>query len=116
MAAERKPDLDGLTGALAIPRKNGELVFAAPWQARAFGMAVGLHQEGLFEWEDFRSRLIAEVGDTHPEDAGADASSLYYRQWLRALERLLVDKGVLSAGDLHDRAAEFASGKRDEVF
>ena len=110
MADQRKPDLDGLTGAAAIPRKNGELVFAAPWQARAFGMVIGLHEQGLFDWEEFRSRLIAEVGS---EEAGSDPAALYYGQWLRALERLLVDKGLVSPGQLGKRAAEFESGERE---
>ncbi len=93
MSGGRKPDLEGL------PRKNGELVFEAPWQARAFGMAIDLHRRGLFEWEEFRTRLIDAVA-TEGGDGGADASSLYYGQWLRALERLLLDKGILSEGDL----------------
>ena len=29
-----------LDGVAALPRKNGELVFEAPWQGRAFGLAV----------------------------------------------------------------------------
>ncbi len=98
MTGGRKPDLEGL------PRKNGELVFEAPWQARAFGMAIELHRRGLFEWEEFRTRLIDAVA------SGGDG--VYYGQWLRALERLLLDKGVFSEGDLRARAEEFASGER----
>jgi hypothetical protein len=38
-------DVNAMTGAEALPRSNGELVFEEPWQARAFGVAVGLIQE-----------------------------------------------------------------------
>ena len=48
-----KLDVDGPA---APPRSNGELVFAAPWQARAFGICVAvLEREGL-GWDDFRER------------------------------------------------------------
>ena len=30
------PEVTGMTGAAALPRRNGELVFEAPWQGRAF--------------------------------------------------------------------------------
>ena len=53
----------GLEGAAAIPRSNGEPLFSAPWQSRAFGMAMTLSEQGAFEWEDFRARLIAEIAD-----------------------------------------------------
>ena len=48
-------------GPEAPPRRNGELVFEAPWESRAFGMAVALCEQGLFEWEEFRRCLIAEI-------------------------------------------------------
>ena len=42
-----------LRGDLALPRANGELVFAQPWQARAFGIAVALNESGAYPWRDF---------------------------------------------------------------
>ena len=48
-----------LDGSLtAPPRLNGELVFEAPWQSRAFGVTADLVESGCFSWEDFRIRLI----------------------------------------------------------
>ena len=38
-----------IEGPAAPPRSNGELVFAAPWESRAFGLAMALHDGGLFE-------------------------------------------------------------------
>jgi nitrile hydratase accessory protein len=107
--------LDRLTGDASVPRKNGELVFEEPWQSRAFGLAVGLAERGVFEWEEFRSRLIAAIRDGETDPAASPAT-LYYRQWLAALETLLVDKGLVHARDVAARAAEFAAGDRDEVF
>ena len=36
------PRIANLDRSAALPRKNGELVFQAPWEGRAFGMAVVL--------------------------------------------------------------------------
>jgi nitrile hydratase accessory protein len=102
-----------ISGPAAIPRRNGEPVFNEPWESRVFGAAVALCERGLFEWDEFRERLIAEVAAA---DAGRDASaqpSLYYERFLSALERLLIDKGICAkeeierheiaeAGDEHD--------------
>ena len=60
-------------GPAAPPRDNGELVFAAPWESRAFGLALALTETGLIDWEDFRQALIREIGDweaAHPSGEG----------------------------------------------
>ena len=44
----------GLSPALAPPMANGELLFEAPWQARVFGMARALSEQGLYTWDEFR--------------------------------------------------------------
>ena len=92
------------TGPAAPPRDNGELVFAAPWESQAFGVAMALHEVGAFDWEDFRQQLIAEIGDWEAA-AGRDREDWsYYRCWLRALERLLTDRGLVAGEDLRARA------------
>ncbi len=85
----------------AIPRRNGEPVFNEPWESRAFGMAVGLCERGFYDWDEFRERLIAEISaaDRRGENSG------YYERFLRALERLLVEKHVCDAADIELRAA-----------
>ena len=108
--------IQGLTGSAAVPRKNGELVFDAPWQGRAFGMAVGLAERGLFRWDDFRDRLIEQIAATQSDAADESPATVYYRQWLAALEAVLGEKGLLSDLDVNARTEQFASGERDEVF
>lgn len=65
------------------PRKNGELVFDEPWQARAFGLAVTLADRGPFDWEGFRRQLISSVSATPTRP--------YWESWLAALESWLVE-------------------------
>jgi nitrile hydratase accessory protein len=94
-----------IEGPAAPPRSNGELVFAEPWESRAFGLAMTLNASGVFEWEDFRQHLIRAVAEAE-RDPDPDEPFGYYRCWLLALERVLGDKGVLSAKELLDRARE----------
>lgn len=97
---------------LDAPRKNGELVFEAPWQGRAFGMAVALNDRQLYAWDEFRDRLIAEIARADRANEPSD----YYERWLAAFEALLTEKGVLSAEEIEERTFEFEFGERDEVF
>ncbi|HLZ69206.1 MAG TPA: nitrile hydratase accessory protein [Dehalococcoidia bacterium] len=101
-----------MAGEAAAPRKNGELIFEAPWQGRAFGMAVALHEEQLYAWEEFRQRLIGEIARA---DAGGDPSG-YYERWLAAFEALLIERGVVSEEELTERTYQFDFGERDDVF
>jgi nitrile hydratase accessory protein len=89
-----------ISGEGAPPRSNGELVFSAPWESRAFGVAIALHESGALDYEQFRTALIAEIGAT---DDGA-----YYERWQTALERVLVSHGLVSEAELDARAAALA--------
>ena len=97
----------GLGGQAALPRRNGELVFNAPWEGRVFGMAVALTEKGLYPWDEFRARLI---------DVIAEGGSDYYVNWLAAFQTLLLARGVVTAAEIHDRAAEYRALVRDPVF
>ena len=73
-------------GVAAPPRRNGELVFDAPWQGRAFALCVAvLEQEGL-GWAAFRRHLVLEID--------ADPDGEYYDAFGRALDRFLTDLGL----------------------
>jgi nitrile hydratase accessory protein len=108
-----------LEGAAALPRRNGEPVFGAPWQSRAFGIAMALHERGAFAWEDFRALLTEEIARATPEGQAEQVEdndgSLYYSCWLAALSRVLQQRGVVDAGELARRAEEFRTGARREV-
>ena len=91
-------------GPAAPPRSNGELVFAEPWESRAFGLAMTLADTGAFEWEDFRQALIARIAAWD-----GDGPYRYYRCWLEALERVLVTRGLVSDAALAERVAQLAA-------
>jgi nitrile hydratase accessory protein len=94
---------------LALPRQNGELLFAAPWEARAFGLAVALNESGVYAWREFSQSLAAET--TSAEQNGVPSS--YYERWLEALEHLVITKGVVTHQELDLRTREYASGVHD---
>lgn len=96
------------SGPAAPPRDNGELVFAAPWESRAFGVALALHDAGRMDWEEFRQALIAEIGAWEAAHPSGDGWS-YYECWLRSLERVIGGHGLVGAGDLRARAALLAA-------
>ena len=101
--------IGSMEGAAALPRSNGELVFQAPWEGRAFGLAVSLYDSGRYPWTDFAGRLVTEIA------ADEDASTgRYYEHWLAAFERLMLDQGLLSEQELDARTAEYQSGERDD--
>ncbi len=102
----------GMEGLAAVPRKNGELVFEAPWEGRVFGMAIALYDERRYGWEEFQRRLIAEIASAEARGE----SSGYYERWLRSFEGLLAEKGILTREELDDRTEAFEFGERDEVY
>ena len=112
MTATPDRQIADMEGPSALPRKNGELLFGDEWEGRVFGLATAMHDGRVFEWDEFRNRLIEEIAhaDQHDEE------SSYYERWLDAFERLLVEKGLLAREDLAARLADFESGRRDDVF
>ncbi len=76
-----------------IPRDEGGPVFKAPWEALAFGLVVNMHQRGVFSWNEWADTLAAVI-----RDAGAqgdpDRGDTYYLHWVKALERLIIGRGL----------------------
>ena len=86
----------------ALPRLPGDTdgpVFAEPWQAQAFALAVRLSELGYFTWKEWAAALAAQLkaaADRREPDDG----SRYYHHWLAALERLVAAKGLTDAAAL----------------
>ncbi len=106
MSTELDTEISDMCGNLALPRSNGELVFAAPWEGRAFGIAVTLNESGLYEWGDFQRRLADAIANADHED--------YYECWLASLERLLVEYGVITADEIDRRTDAYEHGELDD--
>ncbi len=66
-------------------------------------MTLVLHERGLFSWPEWVSTLAAEIAGADPGGDADDYDSAYYRHWLAAIERLVVDKGATTSGHLDAR-------------
>ena len=96
-----------MTGTEALHRSNGELVFEEPWEGRAFGLAVAMTEGGIYDWAEFRDRLFEET----EADENSEEPTAYYQRWIRALERLVVGRGLVASTELQERAAAYATGE-----
>ncbi|MFJ9680562.1 nitrile hydratase accessory protein [Streptomyces sp. NPDC101194] len=96
-----------IEGPAAPPRSNGGLVFAEPWESRAFGMAVSLYEAGAFTWPQFQGALIDRIAAWESASAGEEPYN-YYLLWLGALEDVLVDLRAVSADEVTARTKALA--------
>jgi nitrile hydratase accessory protein len=88
--------------------------FEEPWQAKAFAIAVALHERGFYTWQEWSETLGARIATAGEAD--------YYGEWLAALEELLTEKGVTTAAETagwreawHRAAARTPHGEPIEV-
>lgn len=86
-------------------------VFNAPWEALAFALALQLHQRGLFTWTEWAETLAQVIRDAQAE-GDPDRGDTYYLHWVRALERLLIGRGLADEQGLAGLAAAIAQDAR----
>ena len=94
-----------------LPRDDGGPVFAEPWQAQAFALAVKLSDLGYFTWKEWTAALAEELKSA--ADRGEpDDGSHYYEHWLATLERLVTAKGLSDPTALLARKEAWADAYR----
>lgn len=94
-----------------LPLDDGGPVFAEPWQATAFALAVRLSAEGHFTWKEWAATLADEL-KLAAERGEPDDGSRYYQHWLAALERLVVAKRLSDPATLLARKEAWAEAYR----
>ncbi len=87
----------------SLPRVDGEPVFAEPWQAQAFALAVRLSADGHFTWKEWTEALGHELATAARQGEQDDGSQQYYIHWVTALERLVNEKGLADTAALTSR-------------
>ncbi len=86
-------DMGGMHGFGPVQAEADEPVFHAPWERRAFALTLAMARPG--GWTIDASR--------HARESLPPArylGSSYYEIWLAALERLLVERGLVTAEEL----------------
>ncbi len=94
-----------------LPRDEGGPVFAEPWQAQAFALAVRLSQQGHFTWKEWAAELAAEL-KAAADRGEPDDGSRYYEHWLAALERIVTRHGLTDTSALAARKEAWADAYR----
>jgi nitrile hydratase accessory protein len=102
---------DRLDALPRLPRDNGGPVFAEPWEAQAFALAVKLAEQGHFTWTEWAATLGDEL-KAAADRGEPDDGSHYYAHWLAALERLVVAKGLTDPAALATRKEAWADAYR----
>lgn len=77
-------------------------VFNAPWEARAFGLAVQLNQSGVFEWSDWVEKFNQQIQIAQSQ-GDPDLGDTYYNHWLLTLEGILLDKKLVNLKEIESR-------------
>jgi nitrile hydratase accessory protein len=88
-----------LTDSAHLPKDQDGPVFAEPWEAQAFAMAMKLNEAGVFQWGEWAETLGAEL-KAHPDRP-------YYESWLAALEILVEAKGVMTDDERRARVEDW---------
>ena len=86
-------------------------MFAEPWQAQAFALAVRLSGEGHFTWTEWTAALAGEL-KAAADRGEPDDGSRYYEHWLAALERLVTAKSLTNRVELAERKQAWADAYR----
>ena len=95
-----------------LPRDEGGAVFAEPWQAQAFALAVTLSEQGHFTWKEWAAALANEL-QAAARRGEPDDGSRYYEHWLAALETLVTAKGLADPTALRTRKEAWAAAYRN---
>jgi nitrile hydratase accessory protein len=108
---EPLPASDRLADLPRLPRDEGGPVFAEPWQAQAFALAVKLSEQGYFTWKEWAAGLAEELRAAAMRGEPDDGSR-YYEHWLTALERMVAAKGLTDPNALLVRREAWAEAYR----
>jgi nitrile hydratase accessory protein len=94
-----------------LPTRDDAPVFAEPWEAQVFSLAVRLSEQGRFTWSEGAAALAKELRAV-AERGEPDDGSRYYHHWLAALEGLVMEKGLVDRTQLDLRKESWAEAYR----
>lgn len=97
-------ELDSVPG---LPRDTDGPVFREPAEATVFALAVRLHQQGLFTWQEWSDTLATQIAAApqagNPDADTTETGDAYYQHWTRALEQLVARKQAVTTEELDQR-------------
>lgn len=96
---------------MSEPENTRAPVFAEPWQAQTFALAVRLSEQGHFSWKEWTESLAAQIAAA-AQRGEPDDGTRYYEHWLAALETMVKSKGLLDQDALVARKDAWADAYR----
>jgi nitrile hydratase accessory protein len=105
------PSSETLAALPRLPRDEAGPIFAEPWQAQAFALAVKLSEQGQFTWKEWATTLADEI-KAAANRGEPDDGSRYYHHWLAALERLVAAKHLFDPAAMLARKEAWAEAYR----
>jgi nitrile hydratase accessory protein len=109
--SQPNPNAEHLQELPHLPQDTNGPVFAEPWQAQAFALAIKLSEQGYFTWKEWATALADEIRAA-ANRGEPDDGSRYYHHWLAALERLVTAKGLADSAALATRKEAWADAYR----
>ncbi|WP_374650249.1 nitrile hydratase accessory protein [Dongia sp.] len=86
--------------------RDGEPLFAEPWQAQIVAMATAMIEKGRFTAARWSESLGAEIRRALA-DGAPDTTATYYRCVLATFEALVKEAELTSAAELHARKLQW---------
>lgn len=103
---------DRLSELPRLPRDDGGPIFAEPWQAQVFALAVTLSEQGHYTWKEWTTALADQL-QAAARRGEPDDGSRYYEHWLAALETLVAAKELADPNALYIRKEAWATAYRN---
>lgn len=97
-------DMGGMQCFGPVRPERDEPVFHHEWERRALGIVVAMGATGSWNLDMSRAARESLPPATY-------LSSTYYEIWIRAMERLLVERGLVDASELAEGRARVAAAK-----
>ena len=95
-------DLGGIQGFGVVEREENEPTFHAAWEAAVLAMMRAGGARGLYNIDEFRHAIERMQPARY-------LSATYYEKWLDGITRLLIEKGVVTEGQMQARTEFFNS-------
>src|SRR4051812_38754951 len=91
-------DMGGMHGFGPVVREENEPLFHAAWERTVYGINRAIRSRGIINIDESRHGI-----ERMPPAEYLAAS--YYERWLSSLERVLVEKGIVSQAEFEARVA-----------
>lgn len=88
-----------ITDVTPLLREDDRPLFNDTWEAEAFAIGKMLVLDGTVTGREWYDTIGAEIREAQ-ERGDPDRGDTYYQHWMRALERICIEKGMFGADEL----------------